>query len=1020
MQIQVGASGAEHANAANKSERGQGTTRQTHSAASIKQGYAVDISGKIRDNDAYREHGRCVEDIMQQAQSEDVAVQKNYMAVMSHSMSVKDYVQLMEDGYHAENMDPEQFVSIVDRIKAELAKAGVCVEGYNDDLDAETLEQITGSQVMAQELVAAFAQADIPLTKENVEQTVNAYAKLADIQEITPGLTRYLLTNEISLTADGIYQAKYAVAAGTLPDMDGGYYQEDVHGYYGHKANASNDDRLIKQLDEVILQAGYPRTEEMRADAMWMISQSIPLTVDSFSALQTIRQISFPVSMEDFVKTSAAAIAQGKEPAQAALGQSQTVYEEAVALYEKVQEISEEAADLAATKEGELTLGKMFEAEKQLETEDIPEAIQNIEARARLEEIRLQMTVEVNVRLLKSGFAIDTAPMEELIDRCRKEVEHLREILYGESGEIGGLEQTQTTIQNLMDAPIMLLGHYHIQDATFTLAHMRERGGELKLALEEAGERYETLMTAPRRDLGDSIQKAFGNVDTLLEELQLPITKDNQRAVRILGYNHMELTLSNIEEVKAVDISVSEVIRKLTPAATLQMIRDGKNPLEMNVEELNTYLDGQQDVEETAQRYSRFLYKLEQRGDISEAEKESYLGVFRFIRQLEKNEGAALGAVLSVGAELSFRNILTAMRTSDSVYKRGGIQADIDDFFGSVVESMRVSESISEQIAAAFAENKTLEADARLIYTKHLVNRLAAEVSPEKLAQTDYATMENLELFEDAVQNASEDEALTQAYDTARYEELVKFEERLEGHAEEIWTGLVNRQMEATATAMEAAYLWKKNPAKSIQELLKLGAESDIVYDKLNATVSSFEEETRAQEAIDNYADMAQDVIENAMDAGGSDELDVQMLRLMHKQFSMIKKLSRQSTYELPMEIDGKYTSVRVQFIQDEENAGGLKISCDTELYGHLEADVQAGEGYVDGFFTTDRADAYEQVRLLAEKLKENLMKLSYGEIRISTVQADRRSFAENQNGNMTHVSDTRMFRLAREILTAL
>ena len=42
------------------------------------------------------------------------------------------------------------------------------------------------------------------------------------------------------------------------------------------------------------------------------------------------------------------------------------------------------------------------------------------------------------------------------------------------------------------------------------------------------------LMTAPRTDLGDSIQKAFRNVDDILNDLDMELTDDNRRAVRFL------------------------------------------------------------------------------------------------------------------------------------------------------------------------------------------------------------------------------------------------------------------------------------------------------------------------------------------------------------------------------------------------------------------------------------------------------------------------------------------------------
>ena len=50
----------------------------------------------------------------------------------------------------------------------------------------------------------------------------------------------------------------------------------------------------------------------------------------------------------------------------------------------------------------------------------------------------------------------------------------------------------------------------------------------MQKAYEEAGERYETLMTAPRSDLGDSIRKAFSNVDDILTDMSLEKTSENQ------------------------------------------------------------------------------------------------------------------------------------------------------------------------------------------------------------------------------------------------------------------------------------------------------------------------------------------------------------------------------------------------------------------------------------------------------------------------------------------------------------
>ena len=139
--------------------------------------------------------------------------------------------------------------------------------------------------------------------------------------------------------------------------------------------------------------------------------------------------------------------------------------------------------------------------------------------------------------------------------------------------------------------PVSVLGPYSLKQKVSqeTVAEFHSEGKALQTAYTEANERYETLMTAPRRDLGDSIRKAFSNVDDILTDMSLDKTPENQRSVRILAYNRMEITAENIERVKEADKQVTAVIEKLTPKNVLQMIRDGVNPLEKTFGELESY-----------------------------------------------------------------------------------------------------------------------------------------------------------------------------------------------------------------------------------------------------------------------------------------------------------------------------------------------------------------------------------------------------------------------------------------------
>ena len=82
------------------------------------------------DNSAYAGHGRTTEEIMMDAGQEDLAAQRNYMAVMSNSMSDEDFAKLQKEGFHPGSTDVETVVTIIDHIKAALVKGGTQIAGF--------------------------------------------------------------------------------------------------------------------------------------------------------------------------------------------------------------------------------------------------------------------------------------------------------------------------------------------------------------------------------------------------------------------------------------------------------------------------------------------------------------------------------------------------------------------------------------------------------------------------------------------------------------------------------------------------------------------------------------------------------------------------------------------------------------------------------------------------------------------------------------------------------------------------
>ena len=622
--------------------------------------------------------GKSLIELQQEAGNTDVGVMQDYMTLMSNTMSEEDYAKLQEEGFDLGSLSPEETVTIVDKIKAELLKAGVKIQGYTDDLDLETLTEALGSASLAKEVTESFANADIPLTRENMAAVETAHNLAQELKTPDEGTVHYLIDNNLELNLWNLFLAQNSGAAtGNKQGKVPSFSTEQVKGYYIKNETVSDWKGLSEQIDKLIEKSGFEVNETNREYAKWMIENHLPLTKESMDLLTELKNVKIPFSEKDLAKSFATAVQEGKNPSFA------SVVKPTESIYEKAIRIAEYYHSEAVTEQN----------------------FTNLTARRQLEEIRLRMTAEVNVKLLKSGFSIDTAPMEKLLDALQQAEKELATSYFPKDenaiDKFRIYEKAQNVIREIPFLPVASLGHTAADIQKISTEEFYNVGNNLKQAYEKAGERYETLMTVPRSDLGDNIRKAFANVDDLLEDLGQSITEENRRAVRILGYNHMSIDVDNLVKVKEADYLVQSVVEKMKPAITLKMIRDGINPLEKSFMDLDEYLSGQEpEYHEEAESYSRFLYGLERRGNISDEERESFIGIYRLVHQIEKSEGAAIGSLINTQSVLNFANLLSAVRSG----KLKHLDVRANDSLGLVSELVREGESISDQIGKAFAK----------------------------------------------------------------------------------------------------------------------------------------------------------------------------------------------------------------------------------------------------------------------------------------------------------------------------
>lgn len=815
--------------------------------------------------------GKALMELQQDAGNANVALQQDYMTLLSHTMSQEDYAKACEDGFDPRELDQDTAVTIVDKIKAELVRSGQQIAGYTDDIDMDTLAAAVGSDTLARSIEEQFRSADLPLTQENINELKNAWDMAASLKEPEEGAVSYLVDNGLEPEIWNLY-----VAANS-------------------GAKVQNNDvpqELQEQMDKVIADAGLTVNDENRQKAQWLVSADLALTTDTLQQLVELDGISYPVTEDTFAQAAATAIAEGKSPMYANLGRQDTIYEKA----DKMLQDWFSDAKWDATAE-------------------------NLAARKQLEEIRLRMTAEVNVKLLQSDFSIDTAPMEQLIAALRKaEAEVAGKYFPGESQAVTKYETYTQAVQvasELPGLPAGVLGPYSLEQnaATETVSDFHKEGAAMQKAYEEAGERYETLMTAPRSDLGDSIRKAFSNVDDILTDMSLEKTSENQRAVRILAYNNMEITPENIEKVKEADRQVTAVVDRLTPKNVLQMIRDGVNPLEKTFDELESYFSqNPESYEEEVEDYSRFLYQLERKKDVTEEERKAYIGIYRMVYQVEREDGAAVGAVVNTGAELQFSTLLTAARSRRASHMDWKVSEDTG-----LTQEIHLSENnISEQIRMGMAKE------------------VLTEVSDDGESRAAY-DREGLQQMREAGNTAPEAAELLQKGEVSISASNLLAAQALMDDPAEMF-GNLRRYREK--------YRQEKEVPQTVTGTgeVPVGTETSELWEQLDQ-----------QNFAEDYRSMLQNTAEDVetMSLEQADEhLDVKQLQLVHKQLRLAESLQAKQEYFLPMFLGEQLAGVHLILQQRAGAVGAVEIRVnagDMELEAHLQVKGDTIDGYLVG-----------------------------------------------------------------------
>ena len=808
-----------------------------------------------------------------------------------------------ELGFAAPKDDIETLVTVTDRVKIQLARYSDSYEIKGSGIDISVLEEVTGSS----------AEANLLAKKIN-----DSYEMAQGIKNYDSGSKEYLLRNNLAPTINNLYITDHTGAGERVSET---------------KLNNEEWTNIIPQVKSMLEKSGLEASYERLDNAKWIIEQKIPLTSENILKVEELQSVDINMEPLEVYGKILDSVLCGIAPRDTLLTRGKDYLQRAQEALNIIENANKEDVIGIVASGKELNIANLSLAAEPVTKMDLDK----VTAYRQLEEIRLIMTVEANIKMLKKGIIIEIEPLKNLI----KELESYEKEYYGallRSAEAEESFENQSILKNTINAvdylksvPYQIVGKLLYDDNNNTVSSLVSDS-------KEAISRYEIMSTRIRTDLGDSLTKAFRNIDKILEDIGLEYNKINEKAVKILAYNDIGITEENIIRVKENYEEYSRLIENLKPKTTAHLIKNGINPLETEIKELNNQIELiNNEIGSHDERYSDFLIKMEKNTELTKEERDAYIGIYRLLYQVEKNDFAAIGSLLNQGTEVNLKNLASAVKTK---------KAQNMDYV--------VSESFGESI---FAKNNDSNILSQLRYFSNLVKD-----GKENLSRGVYEKdIENLSL---EAMSKEEDFYKKTISDTTFTE--------LKGVSEQAIQNLLDmgQKINPQNLILSGQIMGSK---KGLFKFLEDEAES-----RKPQFLEALEDSKTMDTIYDDFEKEVKDNISNQLENIKPDKLDINRLKLMGESVGLLKNLSLKRQYQIPVDIRGESCLIKLTIINNSQDKGKLNIETETEDLGKISSEIRIEQGSVKGIILTDSESYLDELKLNSEAFKKGLKELGY------------------------------------------
>ena len=851
-------------------------------------------------------------------------------------LSGADAVKLDEDGFNLTDATPDDMVNIVEKIKIELAMHSDDYVNYGTAVSKDKIESVTGSAATAASIESRMQGADIAVNDESVAEVKGALEKSSELKPLSDNTKNYMVANGIEPSIAGIYQAQAATSSSISADGV----------TIGRCANVVSDadfEALRPGIEKIIASAGLEINDKTLADARAFIDAQIPVTKENLeykAQLDAIDIEKIQADSDEMLNKILDNMRLGGK-AENTLVTGSPIDDIRTALDTINRAEYADAANVVSKGETFTIASLKLEMDARsfsIEYSAASVSTGNSEVRNQASDVqqaadkaydtlvtaRVLMSANASIYLVKNNIPILTTPIDEL-----------NSMLMEYEQADGMYAEAQIAYTDVLEARKTL--NEIVRNPARVFASM----------FDKMNETYEAVGTQIRGDLGDSLKKAVqGSADDIIKELGLEGTDEDKEAIKVLAANNMDMTKENVETVKSVNAMINNLIKNMKPETVLNMIKDGVNPMNASIEEVNEYLTEANDKasKDNEEKFSKFLYKLDRTNGITKEQRKQFIGIYQMMNIFTRDAGVAAGALIKQGAEVTMNNLMTAYNSR----KHYDMDAVIDDNTG-----MAEVSGIANYYSALFMANGGL-------------------VTPNTLKNVDNSSgigEQSVEMFIEQLED-NYDAAAEEQY----YEEYLKEQQAAVQAGADILRQIRNADTEINSGNIQAVKAFLESGQfpdirgiKTTRDYARDSIEKIGYKEKLSLMYEEMKDETEEelQEVLSKAGDL-----DTQIDVNYEGFLD---LRLKDRTIGYIKNLALRHDYRIPYITDSGSTGMlKLTLVQDDDNKGRISVNMLSSVLGKVSVEAKADRESLGMYIVSDTAVSDEGSQLL-EDMEESL-----------------------------------------------